>query len=79
MFRKNARIVSQQEFASWSKNKSSMKAKGLRMVLEQGNWLLIDLTVSVTDAFWKAWRKDKDSLKTKGYRVANVYNMWIVY
>ena len=40
------------------------------MVLEQGNWLLIDLTVSVTDAFWKAWRKDKASLKAKGYRVA---------
>ena len=36
MFRKNARIASQQEFASWSKNKSSMKAKGLRMVLETG-------------------------------------------
>ena len=28
MFRKNARIASQQEFASWSKNKSSMKASG---------------------------------------------------
>ena len=79
MFRKNARIASQQEFASWSKNKSSMKASGLRMVLEQGNWLLIDLTVSVTDAFWKAWRKDSDALKAKGYRVARVFGSWIVY
>ena len=36
MFRKNARIVSQQEFASWSQNKSSMKAKGPRIVLGTG-------------------------------------------
>ena len=79
MFRKNARIASQQEFSQWSKNKSSMKASGLRMVLEQGNWLLIDLTVSVTDAFWKAWRKDSDALKAKGYRVARVFGSWIVY
>ena len=79
MFRKNARIASQQEFAQWTQNKSSMKAKGLRMVLEQGNWLLIDLTVSVTDAFWKAWRKDSTSLKAKGYRVARVFGSWIVY
>ena len=79
MYKKNARIASAQEFAAWSRNKSSMKAKGLRMVLEQGNWLLIDLTVSVTDAFWKAWRKDSTALKAKGYRVARVFGSWIVY
>ena len=79
MYRKNARIASSQEFAQWSENKSSMKASGLRMVLEQGNWLIIDLTVSITDAFWKAWRKDKDALKAKGYRLTKAYDMWIVY
>ena len=79
MFKKNARIASQKDLAHWRKNKESLKAQGIRLVREQGNWILINLKSFVTEAFWKAWRKDKEGLKAKGYHVARVYDHWIVY
>ena len=78
-FEKNARIASQKDFADFSKNKDEMKAKGLVMTREQGNWLVINLNKLMSEDFWNAYRKNKQALKDAGYRVAKAYNMWIVY
>ena len=78
-FKKNARVATSRDFAEWEKNKDAMKAKGLRLTREQGNWLLIDLTSFVTEKFWSAWRTRKPELKEQGYNVTRIYDHWVVY
>ena len=79
LYKKNARIASQADFSNFSKNKDKMKAKGLVITREQGNWLIVNLNVSISESFWSAYRKNKAALKEAGYRVTRSYNMWIVY
>ena len=78
-FEKNARIASQKDFHVFSENKDAHKAKGIIIVREQGNWLVVNLRKFISEDFWKAWRTSKDELKEAGYNVARVYNHWIVY
>lgn len=79
MFEKNGQLATAAEINRFRVNKDTYKAKGIRLVREQGNWLLISLNKFVSQDFWKAWRKDKEALKQKGYRVCRVYNHWVVY
>ena len=78
-FEKNARIASQKDFAIYQKNVDAHKAKGIVIVREQGNWIVVNLKKFVSQDFWKAWRTSKTELKEIGYRVARVYDHWIVY
>ena len=78
-FEKNGQLATQTDISKFRKNSDSLKAQGLRLVREQGNWLIIDLNKFVSQAFWSAWRTKKEALKEAGYRVARAYDHWIVY
>ena len=78
-FEKNAQIATAQRIAKFKSNEKHYKAKGIRLMREQGNWLIVSLKKFVSQEFWKAWRTDKEGMKAKGYNVAKVYDHWIVY
>ena len=78
-FEKNARIASQKDFAIYQKNVDAHKAKGIVIVREQGNWLVVNLKKFVSQDFWSAWRKDKAALKEAGYQIARAFDHWILY
>lgn len=78
-FEKNAQIATPERIARWKKNPESYKAKGIYLVKEQDNWLIISLKKFLSQDFWKAWRTDKDKMKEQGYRVAKVMDHWIAY
>ena len=79
LYKKNARVATQADFANWNRNKDAMKAKGYRLVREQGNWILLNLQEFLTEKFWKAWRTKRAEMKAKGYNVAKVFDHWIAY
>jgi len=78
-FEKTARIASAREIAIYRKNPTAHKAKGIRLVREQGNWLIINLNKFVSQDFWKAWRTQRAEVKAAGYSVAKAFDHWVVY
>jgi len=78
-FEKNARIATAREINIFRKNKDAHKAKGIHLVREQGNWLIINLNKVLSQDFWSAWRKDRDGMKAAGYNVCRAYDHWIAY
>lgn len=79
MIRVNARIASQKDLANWKNNQETLKARGTRLVVEQGTPILFNLRSFLSEGFWRAWRKDKAGMKAKGYRVARIGKHYIAY